>query len=265
MSDQPAINRIGSIFTAGQRPALIAYLTVGYPSVAATLEVVPVLAKAGCDIIELGIPFSDPLADGPTIQSASAAALTNGVTPAVCLDVAAELRRTVDLPLLFMTSYNPVLRYGVEEFCVAGARAGIDGLIVPDLPPDEINDLDAASERYGLDMIYLLAPTSTEQRIRLVAERTHGFIYLVSLLGLTGARSSLPEELEDLVARVRRYATVPICVGFGIATHEQAKRVGRVADGVIVGSRLVQLVSDDASPYNMVRDFVAGLRAALDS
>lgn len=265
MSRQPMMNRIESVFTARQHPALIAYLTVGYPSVAATLEVVPALAEAGCDIVELGIPFSDPLADGTTIQAASAAALADGVTPSVCLEVADKLRRKVDLPLLFMTYYNPVLRYGVEEFCAAGARAGIDGLIVPDLPPDETSDLGAASQRHGLDMVYLLAPTSTEQRIRLVARKSRGFIYLVSLVGVTGARSSLPEGLEDMVARVRRHATGPICVGFGIGTPEQAKRVGRVADGVIVGSRLVQLINEDTSPYNKVRDFVAGLRAALDS
>lgn len=258
------MSRIESVFKTRQHPALIAYVTVGYPSVAATLEVVPALAEAGCDIVELGIPFSDPLADGATIQAASVAALAGGVTPTTCLEVAAELRRKVELPLLFMTYYNPVLRYGVDEFCAAGARAGIDGLIVPDLPPDETGDLDDASRRHGLDMVYLLAPTSTEERIRLVARQSRGFIYLVSLLGVTGARSSVPEGLDDLVARVRRHATGPICVGFGISTPEQAKRVGRVADGVIVGSRLVQLVNEDTSPYNKVRAFAADLRAALD-
>ncbi len=258
------MRRIESVFTARQHPALIAYVTVGYPSVAATLEVVPVLAEAGCDIIELGIPFSDPLADGATIQAASAAALAGGVTPTTCLEVAAELRRKVELPLLFMTYYNPVLHYGVDDFCAAGARAGIDGLIVPDLPPDEAGDLDAASRQHGLDVVYLLAPTSTERRIRLVAKQSRGFIYLVSLVGVTGARSVIPEGLEGLVAHVRQHATKPICVGFGIGTPEQAKRVGRVADGVIVGSRLVQLINEDTSPYDKVRDFAAGLRAALD-
>ncbi len=259
------MSRIASVFTARQHPALIAYVTVGYPSVAATLEVVPALAEAGCDIVELGIPFSDPLADGTTIQAASAAALAAGVTPTACLEVAAELRRKVELPLLFMTYYNPVLRFGLDEFCAAGARSGIDGLIVPDLPPDEADDLDAASRRHGLDVVYLLAPTSTEERIRLVARRSRGFIYLVSLVGVTGARSRLSEGLDDLVARVRRHTTMPICVGFGIGTPEQAKRVGQVADGVIVGSRLVQLVNEDTPPYHKVRDFAASLRAALDS
>ncbi|MEE8352836.1 MAG: tryptophan synthase subunit alpha [Dehalococcoidales bacterium] len=259
------MSRIESVFTAGHRPALIAYVTVGYPSVAATLEVVPALAEAGCDIVELGIPFSDPLADGTTIQAASAAALAAGVTPTACLEVAAELRRKVELPLLFMTYYNPVLRFGLDEFCAAGARSGIDGLIVPDLPPDEADDLDAASRQHGLDVVYLLAPTSTEERIRLVARRSRGFIYLVSLVGVTGARSRLSEGLDDLVARVRRHTTMPICVGFGIGTPEQAKRVGQVADGVIVGSRLVQLVNEDTPPYHKVRDFAASLRAALDS
>jgi len=240
-------------------------VTVGYPSVEATLEVVPVLAGAGCDIIELGIPFSDPLADGATIQAASAAALAAGVTPATCLEVATELRRKVELPLLFMTYYNPVLHYGLDEFCAAGARAGIDGLIVPDLPPDEGGELDAASRKHGLDMVYLLAPTSTEERIRLIAGQSRGFIYLVSLVGVTGARSSVPEGLEDLVARVRQHASGPICVGFGIATPEQARRIGQVADGVIVGSRLIQLLNEDTPPYDKIRQFITTLRAALDS
>ncbi len=258
------MSRIEAVFAADHRTALIAYVTVGYPSAAATLEVVPVLVEAGCDMVELGVPFSDPLADGATIQATSAAALAAGVTPPVCLEVAAKLRQTVDVPLLFMTYYNPILRFGVDQFCAASAQTGLDGLIVPDLPPDEADDLDAVSRQHDLDMVYLLAPTSTEERIRLVASRSRGFIYLVSLVGVTGARSRIPEGLEDLVARVRRHATGPICVGFGIGTPEQASRVGRVADGVIVGSRLVQLINEDTSPYHKVRDFATGLRTALD-
>ena len=264
MSKPQATNRIQSLFAVRERTALIAYVTVGYPSVAATLEVVPVLVKAGCDIIELGIPFSDPLADGATIQAASVAALAAGVTPTTCLEVAAELRRKVEPPMLFMTYYNPVLRYGLNEFCEAGARSGIDGLIVPDLPPDEAGDLDVASRRNGLDVVYLLAPTSTEERIDLVARQSRGFIYLVSLVGTTGVRNGIPEGLEKMVGQVRQHASGPICVGFGIGTPEQAKRVGQVADGVIVGSRLVQLLSEDTSPYDKVREFAAGLRSALD-
>jgi len=239
-------------------------VTVGYPTVESTLEVVPMLAESGCDIVELGIPFSDPLADGTTIQEASSGALQAGVTPKTCLDVAGKIRQQTDIPLLFMTYYNPVLRFGLQSFCVTCAEAGVDGLIVPDLPPDEATDLDTAARRQGLDLVYLLTPTSTTERIRLVAEKSRGFVYLVSLLGVTGARDSLPEGLEDFVRRVRKETNKPLCVGFGIATPDQARRVGQVADGVIVGSRMIQLIRDDNPPYQRVKSFTHELRAALD-
>ena len=259
------MSRIGGVFTRPGRKALIAYVTVGYPTVESTLEVVPVLAEAGCDIVELGIPFSDPLADGTTIQEASSRALEAGVTPRTCLEVAGRLRDKVEVPLVFMTYYNPVLHYGLDSFCSACTGAGIDGLIVPDLPPDEAGDLDDSCRQEGLDLIYLLTPTSTRERITLVSEESRGFIYLVSLVGVTGARDRLPAGFEDFVGRVRSETAKPLCVGFGIGTPEQAHRVAQVADGVIVGSRLVQLVRADASPYTQVRAFVGELRAALDT
>jgi len=237
---------------------------VGYPSLASTLEIVPVLAESGCDIVELGIPFSDPLADGTTIQEASFKALQSGVTPATCLNVAKRLRQKVDIPLVFMTYYNPVLRFGLDSFCTACAEAGVDGLIIPDLPPDEAADLDTSTRQHGLDLIFLLTPTSTTERIRLVAEKSRGFIYMVSLVGVTGARESLPTGLEDCVTRVRKQTTRPLCVGFGISTPDQAHRVSSVADGVIVGSRLIQLIRDDTRPYQRTRSFVQSLREALD-
>ena len=257
------MSRIASVFATPGRKALIGYLTVGYPSLAATLEMVPAVADWGCDIMELGIPFSDPLADGVTIQGASYQALQQGVTPQSCLEVAAELRKRVDIPLVFMTYYNPVLNFGLESFCQASAEAGIDGFIVPDLPPEEGEELEAVTSKHRLDLIYLLAPTSTEQRIELVAARCRGFIYLVSLTGVTGSRQTLPPELEDFVSRVRKRASQPLCVGFGISTAEQAQRVARVADGVIVGSRLIQLLGDSNS--SDLKNFVQSLRHALDS
>jgi tryptophan synthase alpha chain len=259
------MSRIEGVFRRNGRKALIAYVTVGYPDVQATLEVVPALAEAGCDIVELGIPFSDPLADGATIQEASTRALQAGVTPRTCLELAGQLRtRVADLSLLFMTYYNPVLRFGLEPFCRACTAAGVDGLIVPDLPPDEATDLGAVARKEGLDLVYLLTPTSSNERVKLVAGASRGFVYLVSLLGTTGARDSLPPGLEDFVARVRRETAKPLCVGFGISSPEQARRVGRVADGVIVGSRLVQLIGQDSVPFGLVRGFVRELRAALD-
>lgn len=245
------------------RPALIAYLTIGYPSIAATRKLVPLLAAAGCDMIELGIPFSDPLADGATIQKASYQALLNGVTPRLCLDLAAELRRHTAVPLAFMTYFNLLHNYGLPDFCARAAAAGVGGLIIPDLPPDEGDEPQAAASACGVDLVYLLAPTSTDRRIRLVAERAHGFIYLVSLTGVTGAREALPADLEAFVVRVRRVARQPLAVGFGIATPEQAARVGRIADGVIVGSRLLQLAEKDDDSFSQVVAFTRSLKAAL--
>ncbi len=254
---------IASVFNQGYT-ALIPYVTVGYPSIEATLKVVPILASSGCDIVELGIPFSDPVADGVTIQRASFHALQNGVTPKVCLEVAKELSQKAQIPLVFMTYFNPVFSYGLEEFCGACAGSGVSGLIIPDLPPEEGSELETITQRQGLDLIYLLAPTSTEERIRLVAERSRGFIYLVSVTGVTGARDRLPANLEAFVAKVRQVATQPLCVGFGISTPEQAKRVARIADGVIVGSRLIQLMEADDNSISTVSSFVKELRQALD-
>ena len=257
------MSRIASVFNQPEHTALIPYVTVGYPTVEATLKVVPLLASCGCDIVELGIPFSDPLADGVTIQKASFRALQNGVTPNLCLEVAKQLSHEVDIPLVFMSYFNPVFRYGVEAFCSACASSGVSGLIIPDLPPEEGSELEASTQKQGLDLIYLLAPTSTEERIRLIAERSRGFIYLVSVTGVTGARDSLPADLEAFVARVRQVVTQPLCVGFGISTPEQARQVARISDGVIVGSRIIQLMEADESMVEVV-DFARELRCALD-
>jgi len=173
------------------------------------------------------------------------------------------LSQKVKIPLVFMTYYNPVLKHGLAKFCAASAKSGVSGLIIPDLPPDEGSDLEAISQQQGLDLIYLLAPTSTEERIRLAAGRSRGFIYLVSVTGVTGARDRLPADLEAFVAGVRKVATQPLCVGFGISTPEQAGQIARIADGVIVGSRIIQLMEkedDFASLAGLVRD----LRKAIN-
>ena len=256
------MSRIAAVFAQAKHTALIPYITVGYPTVETTLKVVPLLASTGCDIIELGIPFSDPLADGATIQRASYEALKQGVTPTVCFGVAQELRRRVNIPFVFMTYYNPVLKFGVERFCSKCAEVGIDGLIIPDLPPEEGRELEKSTKRHGLNLVYLLSPASTEERIRLVVGRASGFIYLVSLTGVTGARDKLPEELESFVASVRERTEKPLCVGFGVSTPEQAQRVAKVADGVIVGSRIIQLLDEDKSLKN-ASSFIKCLREAL--
>ena len=256
------MSRIASVFARAKHAVLIPYLTVGYPTMETTLKAVPLFAKNGCDIIELGIPFSDPLADGATIQQASYEALRKGVSTRVCFEVAQELREQVETPLVFMTYYNPVLKFGLEQFCLKCANVGIDGLIIPDLPPDEGEELERSTKRHGLDLVYLLSPASTEERIRLVTSGTSGFIYLVSLTGVTGARDTIPDELESFVARVRKSTRKPLCVGFGISTPEQARRVAGVADGVIVGSRIMQLLEKDESLEDAC-SFVKRLREAL--
>jgi tryptophan synthase alpha chain len=256
------LSRISSVFAQSRHTALIPYVTVGYPTVETTLKAVPLFASAGCDIIELGIPFSDPLADGATIQRASYEALRQGVTPKVCFEVAKELRRRVQTPLVFMTYYNPVLKFGLGQFCSKCAEVGIDGLIIPDLPPEEGEELEKSTKRHELDLVYLLSPASTEERIGLVTSRSSGFVYLASLTGVTGARDRLPDELENFVGGVRERTDKPLCVGFGVSTPDQARRVAKVADGVIVGSRIMQLLSKDKSLRNACF-FVKCLREAL--
>jgi len=256
------MSRIQEAFSRPSGKALIAYVTVGYPSVQATLDVVPLLTASGCDLVELGIPFSDPLADGVTIQKASFQALQNGVTPGVCLDVARQLTQKVDVPLVFMTYYNPILRHGHEAFCHDCAKAGIDGLIIPDLPPDESQELETLTQKNGLDLIYILAPTSTDERIMLAAGRSRGFVYLASVAGVTGARDELPPGLGEFAARVRRATKLPMCVGFGISNARQASQVAKIADGVIVGSRIVNLMGEGSTAS--LQSFVRELRSAID-
>lgn len=245
---------------AGQA-AFMPYHAMGYPSRAATLEIIPALAQAGADLFEIGIPHSDPLADGPTVQTATYTALTQGTTVADCLAMCRELRaRGVDQPFCAMTYYNPLYRYGVERFVADAVAAGIDGLIVPDLPPEEAGELVQACRNAGLATVFLLAPTSTEARIRLVAQQATGFIYMVSVTGITGARTELPPDLAAFVQRVRRHTSLPLAVGFGIGTGAQAAAVAKLAEGVIVGSALVKAAGGE-NPIAAVRTLGTELAA----
>lgn len=257
------MSRISSAFTQTGHTALIAYVTVGYPSIEDTLEAAVLLAENGCDIVELGVPFSDPLADGATIQRASFGALQKGVNLRLCIDVAKQLSTRIHVPLVLMTYFNPVLSYGLEEFGIACEGAGISGVIIPDLPPDEASDLEVITHKHNLDLIYLLSPASTDERLRLVARRSRGFIYLVSVTGVTGIRDRLPQQLESFVRRVRKVANQPLCVGFGISTPEQAGQVARIADGVIMGSKIVQLMESDGG-FLTLPAFIKKLRNAID-
>lgn len=248
------------------------YQMLGHPSPEISPGVISALASAGADLFELGLPFSDPLADGPTIQAAGQRALDNGVTMAQCLAMVADLRRQLPAPPFCLMGYiNPILAYGAQRFLRAAAEAGADGLIVPDLPPDEpeAEEMAALCARFGIAPIYLLAPTSTADRIAIGVQRSQGFVYLVSVAGVTGARASLPADLSDFVQRVRRVADrrppaerLYIAVGFGIGTPEVSAAVAQIADGVIVGSALVKLAGSSATPVADVAALGAALRDA---
>jgi tryptophan synthase alpha chain len=258
------MSRITAVFNKSGYKALIPYITVGYPELKITEKAVRLLAKSGADIIELGIPFSDPMADGATIQESSFQALQNGITTDICLETVKNIRQTTEVPLVFMTYFNPVLKYGIEKFCLASCDAGIDGLIIPDLPPEEGSTLERATKEHNLDLIYLLAPTSNIERIKMVAGKSRGFIYLVSIAGVTGARNSLPATLQNFISRVRKIAKQPLCVGFGISTPGQAHQIASGADGVIIGSKLIQLMKSDPS-LKSLESFIKEIRNALDS
>jgi tryptophan synthase alpha chain len=242
-SDSEPPGRIETAFarlkTEG-RTGFVAFLTVGYPDVESTLRLVPALIEGGADIVELGIPFSDPLAEGPTIQRSSYRALQNGVTPRICLDVAAKLRAAgVEAPFVPMGYYNPILAYGLDSFVRDAAFAGVDGLIVVDLPPEESAPVREACVANGIRLIYLLAPTSTDERIKLAAGLGSGFLYCVSLTGVTGARDELAPDLATFVRRVRKHTNLPIAVGFGISQHKHFQAVGRIADAAVIGSAII--------------------------
>jgi tryptophan synthase alpha chain len=254
------VQHIKNAFTNGHK-AFMPYAVLGYPNRQSSLEVIKTLVEAGADLLELGIPFSDPLADGPTIQAATQKSLENGTTVKDCLAMTRELRQQgIETPALLMGYINPMLAYGLEQFVADAAAAGADGFIVPDLPPEEAGELEALCHEHGLALVYLLAPTSTPERIKLAAAKSQGFIYLVSLTGVTGARNELAAGLSDFVARVRAQTDTPLAVGFGIGAGDQARAVAQLADGVIVGSALVKRAAE--SPDSL-RDLAMELRAAL--
>jgi tryptophan synthase alpha chain len=262
------LEHITQTFTALRaqgRVALMPYFTLGYPTPQESLAVVESLACSGADLIELGVPFSDPLADGPTIQRSTQVALEHGMSVARCLDAAAQIRaRGVEQPLLLMGYINPILAYGIERYTAGAAAAGVDGLIVPDLPLEESTELEEACRENGLALVYLVSPASPHERIVELAERTSGFLYLVSLTGVTGERRQLSSGLSDFVARVRAAAHTPVAVGFGISTPEQARDVARLADGVIIGSALISAVGNSPEdPSGAASVFISGIRAAL--
>ncbi len=256
------IDLVNAMFGRGGRiAAFMPYFPVGYPDLQTSIDIMTALAEAGADAIEVGVPFSDPLADGPTIQAATQIALQNGTRLADCLTAMQTLReRGVDIPLMLMSYANPLMAYGYDKLVADATEAGASGFIVPDLPADEALDFQTITEQHGAAFAHFLAPTSNASRIDMAAERARGFIYLVSVAGVTGERVELPPDLKDFVARVRRTAQQPLAVGFGISSPQKARAVGEIADGIIIGSKLIRLAEEGpAAVTAFAREVVAAL------
>ncbi len=243
---------------AGKK-VLITYIMAGDPTFNDTKRFIGELESSGADLIEIGVPFSDPLADGPAIQKASERALRNGTTLKKVVKLVKEIRTFSQIPLILMTYYNPVFKYGTEEFVKDAAEAGVDGIIVPDLIPDEADDLMGFSKKHGLDNIFLLAPTSTPDRIKKVVRATSGFIYYVSITGTTGAQLQIDTIMKDTLSMIKSFTKKPVAVGFGISNPQEASMVSNLADGVIVGSAIVRLISEGKD----IKGFTKTLREAV--
>lgn len=263
------MSRIAATFAALRqqgRRALMPFLVAGDPSIEATESFLKALAGAGADLLEIGVPFSDPIADGPVNQRAAQRALTGGTALPAILEMVGRLRPRVHQPIVLLSYYNPILQFGLESFARQAALAGVDGVVVPDLPPEEGAALRAVADPAGLDAIFLAAPTSTDERLAQVASACRGFVYCVSLTGVTGVRTSLAADVGDLVGRLRRHTSLPVCVGFGVSTAEHARQIASVADGVIVGSAIVAIVErEGASAVPALVEFVRSLRSGMDA
>lgn len=259
------MNRIASAFQ--NKPIFMPYFPVGYPNIPTSIDVLEALAKNGADLIEVGLSFSDPLADGPVIQKATQTALEQGVTTKQVLAAVAELRqRGVTIPLILMGYYNPILAYGLEKFVQDAVAAGADGFIIPDLPPEEAGEFIGAlrASPQQPPLITMLAPTTPDERMETTARNAQGFIYLVSVTGVTGARKDITSGLGKLIERVRQHTDVPVCVGFGIGDPDQAAAVGQLADGVIVGSACVREIGSSENPVETAKQFAGNFRSALE-
>ena len=260
--------RFAALRARGEK-ALICFVTAGDPDAARTVAVVRALAEAGVDAVEIGLPFSDPLADGPSIQASSQRALEGGMTTAKALDIVAEIRASCpSLPLILMTYFNPIRYYGLERYARDAKAKGADAHIVTDLTPEEAGDWKHFSTANGLDTVFLLAPTSTPIRIEVVSKLSTGFVYCVSRTGVTGARQDIPVELTEVVARIKAQTSAPVCVGFGVSSPEHVRHICAFADGAVVGSALVNLVHqhrDDIDLAERVCEFASTLKAATRS
>ncbi|MFH1790451.1 MAG: tryptophan synthase subunit alpha [Candidatus Omnitrophota bacterium] len=265
------MNRIEKKFRdlkRNRQKALIVYITAGDPDMATTRRLIKALGKSGADIIELGIPFSDPLADGPTIQAASQRALKKGASMRDIMRMVKLVRRESDIPIVFMSYFNPVLQYGLQAFINDAQEAGVDGLIIPDLPQEESGAIIGLSSGHGFSVILLAAPTSTDKRLKAIGAKSKGFIYYVSLTGVTGARARLPKNIIANVRKLKKMTRRPVCVGFGVSTRRQAKMIASIADGVIIGSAVIKVIEANAGKKDMVEKaakFVADIAKGVKS
>lgn len=262
------MSRLATRFKAIQTEhskALVTFITAGDPDLSATEEMILLLEAAGADVIELGVPFSDPMADGPTIQLSSERALASGTTLHGILNVVKKVRNRTEIPIILMGYLNPVHAYGYESFCRDAAEAGVDGVLLVDMPPEESNELTIPARRFGLDVIFLLTPTSDAERITAVDRLGSGFVYYVTVTGVTGARASVSVSLEQELSRVKQTISLPVMAGFGISTPEQASEVGKLADGVVVGSAIVKLFEQYSGEElkQQLRQYVRHLKDAL--
>jgi tryptophan synthase alpha chain len=248
-----------------KRKAFIAFMTAGDPDLTKTEELVKAFEKAGVDIIELGIPFSDPLADGPTIQASYFRALKKGTTVKKIIETVKRIRLKTSIPIALMTSYNPILRFGEEKFVKACADAGVDGLIIPDLPPEEAKTLRQSAERYDIATIFFVAPTSQDERIRANAKASSGFVYYVSLTGITGTQKAVPKSVIKQINHIKHFTQKPVCAGFGISTVQQVKEIGSAADGVIVGSAIVKKIEECRGQRDLVGMVTRYVRSLVKS
>ena len=243
------------------------YLCAGDPTPELTAKLLLTLETAGADLIELGVPFSDPIADGPTVQRASERALAHSISLQQILEIVENLRPQTEIPIALMSYYNPIFRMGEEAFCKAAQEAGVDGLIVPDLPPEQAQPLLEAAPKYNLATIFLVAPTSPPERMQLIASVSTGFIYCVSVTGVTGARATLSDEIAPMITELRKHTDKPISVGFGVSTSEQAKQIADIADGVIVGSAIINVIEehmdDETKLLTAVKQFALDLASGV--
>jgi len=262
------VSRIDDRFKSlNGKKALVAFFTAGDPDLSASKDIFSVIEKSGADVIEIGVPFSDPLADGPVIQASAHRSLQNGTTLKKIIELVKDIRSQSQLPIVLMSSFNPVFVYGQEKFVEDAVNAGVDGVILPDLPPEEAGEFLGFANAKKLDTIFLLAPTSTPDRIQMVGEASKGFIYYVSLTGTTGTKEALSKNLEEKVSAIKSKVKLPVLVGFGISGPEQAKEAGQLSDGVIIGSAIVKLIESHTDPVERdksIAEFIAGIRTALN-